>query len=299
LSIDIFATGELMNKIFTFFLIGLILALPAQADDNWNPRHSQGFWTNLDWAATGDGSGSFSYGPVPENSLTGVDMLGTESFSGGVTTGQYYADPLAYDDPYTTRHNLIAGYLNYLINDNLALDVAAGRTNPDIYNNQFSQEFFPASNFGHNTSTLNSERLFVSGNLNSSLTLNRFSMGARIGYLATQNNGTEPAPNGHSSTSYYDQTSNFQKLRTGVDLSYLFRSSLEPYVAFDYLKDVGQHRDFSAPDSLQKINDEYQLSAGLRYFLKNGFSSNLQFNVNKEREEIDFSSLKLLLRLDL
>ncbi|MEJ2094724.1 MAG: hypothetical protein P8X93_06080 [Gammaproteobacteria bacterium] len=70
-------------------------------------------------------------------------------------------------------------------------------------------------------------------------------------------------------------------------------------VAFDYLKDIGQQKAYSAPDSLQNINDEYQLSAGLRYFLKNGFSSNLQFNVNKEREEIDFSSLTFLLRLDL
>ncbi len=273
--------------------------MPAQADDNWSPRHSQGFWTNLDWATTGDGSGSFSYGPFPGNSLTGVDVLGTENFSGGVTTGQYYADPLAYDDPYTTRHNLIAGYLNYLINDNLALDVAAGRTNPDIYNNQFSQEFISTSIFGHDINSFDSQRLFVSGSLNSSLTLNRFSMGARIGYLATQNNGTEPATNGNSSTSYYDQTSNFQKLRTGVDLSYLFRSSLEPYVAFDYLKDVSQQKTYSASDPLQNINDEYQLSAGLRYFLKNGFSSNLQFNVNKEREEIDFSSLTFLLRLEL
>jgi hypothetical protein len=299
LSIDIIAAGELMNKIFTLFLIGLILALPAQADDNWSPHHSQGFWTNLDWATTDDGSGSFSYGPVPGYNLTGVDMLGTENFTGGVTTGQYHANPLAYDDPYTTRHNLIAGYLNYLINDNLALDVAAGRTNPNIYNNQFSQQFFPASNFGHYTNTLDSQRLFVSSNLNSSLTLNRFSMGARIGYLATQNNGPELAPNGYSSSGYYDQTNNYQKLRTGVDLSYLFRSSLEPYVAFDYLKDIGQQKAYSAPDSLQNINDEYQLSAGLRYFLKNGFSSNLQFNVNKERQEIDFSSLTFLLRLDL
>jgi len=239
--------------------------------------------------------------------LRGMDYLSTNNLVGGVAIG--YED-INTNDVYPDKHrrtngHSIAGYLSYLINDNYSLDFALGHSDLDIDQSRLSLGPFPGSPFAAGTTfsdPVNADRLFFTGNLNGIWLLGRWVVGAHLGYLASSE---DPAAFSESSqinsiTVVNDEFS-LKQIRTGLDLAYAFNHSFEPYVALDYLKDTQQELHLLPSGVVQPAyqDEEYLLSTGMRYFMDNGFSSNLQFNYSTNQEQFDNTSLMFFLRLDM
>ncbi len=220
------------------------------------------------------------------NRLSGSIAVGYDDTS----MGRDFSNSEYYNSDYS-----VAGNLGYLINDNFSLDFAAGR----FSGQDFRQEQMLADPYA--AALGDSNYLFYSGNLNGIWIIDQWSLGAHIGYLASRDYQTSYISGDETASATNQQDTGMWQWHSGVDLAYAFQSSFEPYIGVGYLKN--NRRELSTYTSgttgTMIGDDEYRFSAGLRYLGKNGFSSNLKFNVSSDREEIDFSSLTLLLRLDL
>ena len=234
---------------------------------------------------------------VPQSDATSSEgkKLILDRLTGGIALGLKDTDMESDFGGEDTGDYTIAGYLSYLINDNFSLDFTAGRGVMDLRQDQVLSD--PSD-----TSFLDANHMFYFGSLSGLWIIDQWTLGAHFGYLASRDRQYSYEYDRKTGVDVYSQEPNMWQMHSGLDLAYAFQSSFEPYIGVGYLRDSRRNLSTNASDA--KIgqyngNDQYQFSAGLRYLGKNGFSSNLKFNVSSDREEIDFSSLILLLRLDL
>lgn len=193
----------------------------------------------------------------------------------------------------------IAPYLGYVINQNFTFDLSAGYSGIDIDQTRLAPT--PGGPVINNGDT-ESDRFFVSGNLNGYTRYNDFVFSGRIGVIYANDERDDfvetPFPNTVSS-----QTVELGELQVGGDIAYS-AWKLEPYATFFYEYDF-IYEDFNLDPGLiaafgDAANDtsDFRIGFGARYFGNDGFSSTLEWTAIADREEFDSHTLSLTLRLD-
>ena len=194
----------------------------------------------------------------------------------------------------------IAPYLGYVINPNFTFDISAGYSWIDI-----DQTRLDSTNF---TSIINgdteSDRFFVSGNLNGYTRYNDFVFSGRIGVIyANDDKDAIVESGGPDAFTTASRTVELGELQVGGDIAYS-AWKLEPYATFFYEYDF-IYEDLNLDPGLiaafgNAANDtsDFRIGFGARYFGNDGFSSTLEWTAIADREEFDSHTLSLTLRLD-
>ncbi|MGH8121096.1 MAG: autotransporter outer membrane beta-barrel domain-containing protein [Gammaproteobacteria bacterium] len=264
----------------------------------------------FNWAAWGSYSRTHgesgeiyqSFDSTLDSFLVGVDRSYSEDLIYGIAFG--------YDDnDVDTLFNVgeqditsftIAPYLGYVINPNFTVDVSAGYSNIDI--DQFRLDTTNLTSII--SGDTDSDRFFVSGNLNGYTRYNDFVFSGRVGIIYANDDKDAIVETGGPDAFTTDgRTVELGELQVGGDIAYS-AWKLEPYASFFYEYDF-IYEDLNLDPGLaaqfgnaENDTSDFRIGFGARYFGANGFSSILEWTAIADREEFESHVLSLTLRLD-
>lgn len=271
-----------------------------------NSTFNWGTWGSFSRTTGGSDVGYQKFDSSLDSGLIGFDRSYSENLIYGIAFG--------YDsNDVETDFNLgeqditsftIAPYIGYVINQNFTFDLSAGYSAIDIDQNRLGPGTFHPVVVNGDTE---SDRFFVSGNLNGYTRYNDFVFSGRIGLLyanedrdAIVENG---GPNSLDAFTTPSQTVELGELQVGGDIAYS-AWKLEPYATFFYEYDF-IYEDLNLDPGLiaafgdaENDTSDFRIGFGARYFGNNGFSSTLEWTAIADREEFDSQILSLTLRLD-
>jgi len=260
----------------------------------------------------GDGSaisygvwGNYSYTDY-ENDLSSTAFDGSNhSFLGGIDFS-FWGDSIlgvafGYDkgDIDTTFNGgnqdtdsfTIAPYFGALLTDSFSVDFNVGYSRVDY--DQFRT--LPGTTT-QVTSSPHADRWFTAFNLNGITFYNNWILGARVGWLYasssidsfTESNGALVA----------ESRTKVTTASIAGDVAYSFKN-YEPFLNLSYQRDIS-FRKISVTTGPQPTNDndDILLSAGVRYFNKNGISGNLEYTKRFERDDFDEDRISVTIRAD-
>jgi hypothetical protein len=180
-------------------------------------------------------------------------------------------------------------YYGWLFADNWSLDAGFGRTELDTEQFRVLPEFLSGTTV---TSETSSERSFSALNLNGFWTLGDFSLGARLGYLSSENE--QDGYTESDGTVQEGQALELKQTHIGADIAYGSRS--QPYLGVTLMKDSSSDR-LVFPSGEQPANDEdsLQLAAGWRYYGENA-SVTLEWSKREGKDQYLEEALWFMLR---
>jgi uncharacterized protein with beta-barrel porin domain len=191
-----------------------------------------------------------SYDAKQHNVMIGADKLFMGRFVAGLALGYEDTDIAT---AYNGGNNIIEGfsavpYFAYLVNDVFSIDAAAGYTTLD-YDTDRIDNVSGATIFGK----FDSDRWFVTAGINAIVTHNQWVLGARAGYLYTEENQdgyTETGPNTARTirARHIDLSQGILALNIGYSFGWL-----EPYAHFAYHNDLGRDEGISAGAACQQV----------------------------------------------
>ena len=260
----------------------------------------------------GDGSdiaygvwGNYSYTDY-ENDLSSTAFEGNNhSFLGGIDFS-FWGDSIlgvafGYDigDIDTTFNGgnqdtdsfTVAPYFGALLTDSFSVDFNVGYSRVDY--DQFRTITGTTTRV---TSTPHADRWFSAFNLNGIAFYNNWVLGSRVGWSYasssidsfTESNGTVVA----------ESRTKVTTASIAGDVAYSFEN-YEPFLNLSYQRDIS-FRKISVTTGPQPTNDndDILLTAGVRYFNKNGISGNLEYSKRFDRDNFDEDRVSLTVRAD-
>ena len=192
----------------------------------------------------------------------------------------------------------IAPYFGYLINQNFSVDLSIGYSSIDI--DQFRLSTFDGLGLIINGDT-DSDRWFVSGNLNAFKQVNNIAFSGRAGIIYAEDDIDAIVEISRSTDAFNSksQSVEFGQFQIGAEVAYA-AASLEPYASLFYEYDF-EYEDLLLNSGLGRAandDDDIRISVGARYFGEQGFSAILEWNVIADRQEYDSNTISLTGRLD-
>ena len=267
-----------------------------------NTTFNWGTWANISRTNGGSDVIYQEFDSALYSTLVGFDRSYSENLIYGIAFG--------YDNnDVETDFNLgeqditsftIAPYLGYVINQNFTFDLSAGYSGIDIDQTRLVPTGGGPVIISDNT---DSDRFFVSGNLNGYTRYKDFVFSGRLGVIYANDDRDaidETRTTGETSGSH---TVELGELQVGGDIAYS-AWKLEPYATFFYEYDF-IYEDLNLDPGLiaafgNAANDpsDFRIGFGARYFGNDGFSSTLEWTAIADRSEFDSQILSLTLRLD-
>ncbi len=248
-----------------------------------------------------------SYDANLNNVLVGLDLLLREQFVVGVAFGweDGTADTAFNGGGQEQDGWTLAPYAAWLISDIFSVDLAGGYSALS-YDQRRIDPGSAAGTPAYILGEFDSDRWFVSANLNATLDLSGWLLSGRAGYLYTeedQDGYTETGGVGAART-VRDRHVDLAQAQVALEVSYAF-GSLEPYAMADYRLDIQRDEGTAAgglPGSVGGTqpddDDEFNAGIGLRWFGSNGLSASLEFSHTTGREAFDNNTLLFSLRGD-
>jgi len=229
-----------------------------------------------------------------DSALAGFDTTPKENLIVGLAVGYENND---IDTTFSGGEQQIDGftiapYAGYLFHPNASLDLSAGYSSLDI--DQFRR--FGASIIDGDT---DSDRWFISGNLNAFTRVNDFAFSGRVGVIYAEDDIDAIVETGGADAFTSPSTTvEFGQIQVGGEVAYSV-APLEPYASVFYEYDF-EYEKLILDDPRPAANDRSDVRFGLgaRYFSDNGFSANLEWNIIAGRDEIGSHTLSLTGRLD-
>ncbi len=227
--------------------------------------------------------------------LVGADMMAAENLVAGVTFG-YEAHGIDTDfngGKTETNGYTVAPYAAYQIDAIFSVDVSGGYTNLDTDMSRIQPTTGTPSR-----GEMDADRWFLSGNLNANYLLDSWVFGARAGYLYS-----EEEQDGFTETNgnvVAERTIELGQGQFGADVAYNF-GPMEPYFTALYRNDFIRD-DIRLPVGVAQPDnddDDFQFGLGFRYFGSSGFTTNLEWLVTAERDDIDENAVNLSVSLGL
>ena len=267
-------------------------------------------WGNFSWTSLDNDFVNTAFNSTLKNVAIGADTSPMDNMVVGVTLGYENTD---VDTLFNAgRQDIdgftVAGYLGYLINDNVSFDVTVGLSRTDIKQNRLLSAFGTAAGpflgvaVGTNiVSSLDADRSFAAANLNGFWQIDNWIVGAHGGYLrANEDHDAFSETGGGVTSPVAARDFDLGQWRLGFDVAYSASSSLEPYFGIDYIKESTRENVTVAPGLAQPANDDddFLISLGLRYFSDQGVSGDLRWEVSASREDIDASTFSAIVRVD-
>lgn len=260
----------------------------------------------------GDGSaiaygvwGNYSYTDY-ENDLSSTAFDGSNhSFLGGIDFG-FWGDSIlgvafGYDkgDIDTTFNGgnqdtdsfTIAPYFGALLTDSFSVDFNMGYSRVDY--DQFRTLTGTTTRI---TSTPHADRWFSAFNLNGITFYDNWILGARVGWLyASSNIDSYTESNGNLVA---ESRTKLTTASIAGNIAYSFKN-YEPFLNLSYQRDIS-FRKISVTTGPQPTNDndDILMTAGVRYFNKNGISGNLEYSKRFDRDDFDEDRISLTVRAD-
>lgn len=241
--------------------------------------------------------------------LIGLDTMPIENLIVGLGIGYENTDTdtLFNGGGQNTQGYTVAPYIAYLLNDIFSADLSGGYSGLNT-----DQDRIDPANGNTLSSSFDSDRWFVTANLNASLVRGSWVLGGRIGYLYSEEDQDAYAEAGGPSAKMVNARHlDLGQGYAGVDLAYNF-GFLEPYATVTYYNDFtrddgtgggpggGPGGPGPGPAAGQPTDDdEIQAGFGVRYFGGNGVSATLEWLRTVGRERFYNNSLTATLRIDL
>lgn len=256
----------------------------------WSPWISYGHtWADNNLPST-------LYDADQDNILFGMDYSYSDRLIFGISGGYENNDV-------DTTFNLgrmevdgftVAPYAAYLVNDNISIDAAFGYS--DLSIDQVRTEPGGAQVTGNTDSS----RWFVMSNLNAFKRYGDWFLTGRAGVIYSeeeQDGFTETG--GVTAQTVADRDIDFGQFNIGGEAAYSVHE-VEPFASVFYEYDFEQGDSAALnPNQVQRSrdDDQFRVSAGLRYFGSNGLSATLEWSRILDRENFDSQSINLLGRL--
>ncbi len=240
--------------------------------------------------------------------LIGVDSMPIRNLVVGLGFGYENTDTstLFNGGGQNTDGFTVAPYIAWFLNDIFSVDLSGGysRLNTD-------QDRLDPANGNTLGSSFDSDRRFVTTNLNASIVRGSWVLGGRVGYLySEEEQDAYTEAGGPSAKVVKGRHLDLGQGYIGVDLAYSF-GALEPYATVTYYNDFTRDNGTGGgpgggpgpgpgPAASQAMDDdEVQAGFGVRYFGSNGISGTLEWLKTAGRERFDNNSLTATLRIDL
>ncbi|RME35447.1 MAG: autotransporter outer membrane beta-barrel domain-containing protein [Gammaproteobacteria bacterium] len=233
-----------------------------------------------------------------DNVLVGIDLMPRENLLAGVAFGFEHSD---IDTVFNDGTQQIDGYsvipyLGYVINDTWSIDASAGYTSIDARQTR---------NIGPNIDgDYDADRWFVAANLNGFWQIDHWLLGAHLGYLYSNEDqdgfAEVNAATGAIVNNIASNDIDLGQLRAGFNIAYDYQSFLEPFFSAAYLLDTTRDDIVIRTAALAgpaNDDDEFQLTAGARYFGNDGVSASLGWTVSADRENFNSHFLSLSVRI--
>lgn len=236
--------------------------------------------------------------------LFGADRFVTDRMVMGISAGYEYTEVFTLFNGGNTHTDgfTIAPYAAYLINDNFSVDAAVGYSSLETDADRL--ELGTGSTL---LSDYDSDRWFVSTNLNAATAYNDFYLSGRVGWLYSaeeQDGYTETGSTGGAGNrTVGDRDVWISQIIVGGEAAYN-NGRTEPYIGAAYVHDLSRGLGTGAgglPGGVAAIyddDDEVQLSAGLRIY-GDRFTAVLDFSHTVSRNNFDSTSGMLTIRTDL
>jgi outer membrane autotransporter protein len=195
----------------------------------------------------------------------------------------------------------LAPYALLVLTDVWSIDVAGGYTALENDQDRLNPNIAPGSG-ARLFSAFDSERWFVTGNLNYLRPWGAWTFGAQVGYLYTeeeQDAYTEVG--GAGARAVGERNIDLSQGHASLTAGYAF-GAFEPYFRaayyHDFSRDDGQEVG-GLPGGTTRTDfddDEWRLALGLRYFGPSGFSGSLEVETEQGRRDFSGTSVFFLLR---
>ncbi|MEM7255583.1 MAG: autotransporter outer membrane beta-barrel domain-containing protein [Pseudomonadota bacterium] len=193
----------------------------------------------------------------------------------------------------------LAPYAVFTFGNHFSVDVSAGFSSLDNHQDRIDPT---------NGSTLNanfdSERWFGAVNANAIFESGRWILGARLGYLYTEESqDSYVETGGPSARSVDDRDLDLSQGQMGVDVGYAF-DSFEPYARisyhYDFSRDDGQEVGGLPGDNVRTDfdDDAFYFAAGVRFLHGRNVSGNVEVEQEAGREDFDNTSISVTIRAD-
>jgi len=233
-----------------------------------------------------------------DSALVGLDFSPRDNMVLGLTFGYENND-------ITTKFNVgeqrihgftIAPYVGFLFHPNFSVDASAGYSSIDIDQTRLDTVNLTSIIDGDT----DSDRWFVSGNLNAFTRVRDFAFSGRVGIVyAEEDIDAIVETGGPDAFTTPSETVEFGQLQAGGEVAYSV-ASIEPYASVFYEHDFEFEKvlfDTGLPHLPQDRSD-VRFGLGARYFSDYGFSANLEWSIITWREGIDSHTLGLTGRLE-
>lgn len=185
----------------------------------------------------------------------------------------------------------IAPYFGYLFNPNLSMDASFGYTNSDIDQFRLDATNLTSIIYGNT----DSDRLFVSGNLNYYQGFDRWFFTGRAGVVyAEEDIEAVIETGGPDAFTSAARTLNFGQVQLEAELAYT-GMEFEPYLSVVYENDFEREDVLlnSAQPAPANDDDSFRLGFGMRYYWSDEASIHFNFDWQLDRSEYDSHALSV------
>lgn len=253
---------------------------------------SLGVWFSYSYTNTENTLSSTAFDSERNSYLGGLDYMFNDSVLVGLSFGYEHADvDTTFNDGMAeTNGYTIAPYAAVTLHDKTYLDFSAGYSSLNTDQNR-QRSTAPVS------SSFDSQRLFISGNLNHIIEWKKLYITGSLGFLWAREKLDSFVES--DATRLAGQTFELRQWRSSIDVTYS-SGNFEPYFRGTYENDMSVTQIAVAGGLPQPSNDNdnFILAAGIRYYASNGFSVVSDYSHLIGRDNLDESSFNLLLRLE-
>jgi len=253
-----------------------------------------GIWGSYTRSESEDDFVSTAFDASRNSFLGGLDFGPTENLVLGLSFGYENAD---IDTSFNRGEQesegwTVAPYAAVLVGDILSFDLAGGYSNIDI--DQFRT--LPGTTTRVN-SEVDSDRWFLTGNVNASKAYGNWYLSGRVGLLYAED--TLDSFRESNGTIQPSQVSRIKQLRIGGDVAYTL-GAFEPYVTATWERDFQRTEVRLAPGVPQPEDDRdgAVVGLGVRYFGGSGITGGLEYSTVVGREDFEEHIFNVIIRAD-
>ncbi len=260
-------------------------------DSVWS--ENVGVWLNYTFSDLENDFSRTVFDADRHNVMAGVDISPWKDTIVGVALGYEIVDT----DTTFNGGNLetdgysIVPYMGMLLSDTWSVDANFG------YSSLENEQFRIAPGTGARvTSSPDTDRWFVSGNLNGVQYRSNWILGTRLGLLWAEN--TTDGFTESNGTLIAERETSFAQWRIGGNIAYQFHS-FEPYIDATYEREIFVDDVILTP-GLQPANDHDDIlfTTGVRFFSDNGMSGNILYSTVFLREDYEEDTFSATFRMD-
>ncbi|MGR8918569.1 MAG: autotransporter outer membrane beta-barrel domain-containing protein [Gammaproteobacteria bacterium] len=249
---------------------------------------------------------SLAYDADAHNVLVGFDRLLWDRLLLGLSLGYQWVgvDSDFNGGELDSDGYVIAPYAAVILNDIFSVDFSGGIAQVD-----YDQDRISPVDGTDIDADFDGDRWFFATNLNALYVYGNFVLGARVGYLRTDEHqdayletGSTASANAGVLRTVTKRKIDLSQLAFGGEVAYAF-DSLEPYFMATYVEDLSRDDGNNAgglPGNFTSVqpgdDDEVQLNFGLRYYTEWGLTTTFEYQRVEGRKDFDSDTFMLVLR---